>query len=316
MACASGVALAQALAGCEWLGNTPVAIAAHIWPGYEPMFLAQTEGWLDASLVQLVEASSATESMQRLVTGGVQGAALTLDEVLKARAGGVPLSVVMVFDISAGADMLLARAGIKNLADLKGRRVGVEQGAVGSLMLSHVLRDAKLTKHDIEPVAVTIDKQLDAWTRNQVDAVVTYEPVSSKLLQRGAVKLYDSRQIPDAIVDVLAVRSEALDYRHATALRHLLAAYFRAHHHVHSNPHDAAYRMAGHLGLPEGDVLAAYQGLLLPDLASNRRLLSGRPPRLLTTARAVSALMVEEGLLPRQDTLTTLINADYLPYAA
>ncbi len=99
-----GLALAQTLSGCEWF-NHPVSIATIVWPGYEPMFLARDKGWLNIHQVHLLEMASATDSLQALAEGKADGAALTLDEVLKARAAGLALSVVMIFDISAGAEL-------------------------------------------------------------------------------------------------------------------------------------------------------------------------------------------------------------------
>lgn len=311
-----GFAIALTMQGCGWLADKPISIAAHVWPGYELMFLARNEGGLDARQVNLIETTSATDSLQALAAGKVDGAALTLDEVLEARSKGMPLSVVIVFDISAGADVLIARPGIKKLADLKGLRIGYEAGALGALMLAETLRAGGLTKKDVKLVSLAINEQRDAWMREQVDALVTYEPVSSQLLAQGAVKLFDSRQIPNTIVDVLAIRSDVLDRSHASAIRHLIAAHFRALGHLSHNPHDAAYRMSTHLGLPEGDVLLAYKGLLLPDASNNRLLLTGSLPPLLDSARKVSALMVEEGLLPHDDSLTGLLRAEFLPSAA
>lgn len=301
------------LAGCGLLADKPVSIASHVWPGYEPMFLARNEGWLDARRVGLVETASATDSLKALAEGKVDGAALTLDEMLKARAMGIPLTVVMVFDISTGADMLVVRPGIRGLADLKGRRIGFERDAVGSLMLASVLQAAGLVSEDIKPVSLAIDRHRDAWARDQVDTLITYEPVASQLLAQGASKLFDSRQIPNTIVDVLAIRNDALDHSHADAIRHLISAHFRALNHMNHNPQDAAYRMASHLNLPTEDVLPAFRGLLLLDAANNRRMLSGSPPQLLDTARKVSAIMVKEKLLQRDDAFTSLIRADFLP---
>jgi NitT/TauT family transport system substrate-binding protein len=308
-------AIALIFQGCGWLADKPVSIAAHVWPGYELMFLARNEGGLDEKQVHLVETTSATDSLQALADGKVDGAALTLDEALEARSKGMPLSVVMVFDVSAGADVVIARSGIKKLADLKGLRIGYEAGALGALMLSESLRAGGLTKKDVKLVSLAINEQRDAWMRGQVDAMVTYEPVSSQLLAQGAVKLFDSRQIPNIIVDVLAIRSDALDRSHASAIRHLIAAHFRALNHLNHNPHDAAYRLSNHLGLPEGEVLQSYKGLLLPDAINNRLLLSGSPPPLLDSARKLSALMVEEGLLPGADTFAGLLRAEFLPSA-
>jgi NitT/TauT family transport system substrate-binding protein len=308
----SGLALAQTLPGCEWL-DQPVSIATLIWPGYEPMFLARDKGWLDTQQVHLVEMTSALGTLQALTEGKVQGAALTLDEVLKARAAGLPVSVVMIFDISAGADMLIAQPGTKQLADLKGRRIGFEQGAVGELILTEALRVAGLSKEDVKLVPLNINKHRNAWNNNEVDAVTTYEPVASQLLAQDGVKLFDSRQIPNTIVDVLAIRSDALDFCHAGAIKHLIATHFHALDYLNRNPQDAAYRMARHLGLPAANVLTALKGLVLPDAANNYRWLYGSNPELLASARKLSDIMVRSGALKQHDTLQSLLCADFLP---
>jgi NitT/TauT family transport system substrate-binding protein len=124
------------LSGCH--PHVPMRVTAHPWVGYEPMFLARQHGWLDTRLVRLVETPSASDSLHLLGHGLVEAAALTLDEVLRARALGLPLVVPMVFDVSAGADGVLARQPVQP-AELAGARIGVEQSAVGALMLAALL---------------------------------------------------------------------------------------------------------------------------------------------------------------------------------
>jgi len=305
--------LALQLSGCAWMEDKPIAIAAHVWLGYEPMFMAREEGWLDTKQVHLVETHSATESLQLLAAGKVDGAALTLDEMLRARADGLPLSAVMIFNVSAGADMLLARSNIKKLADLKGQRVGLEQSSVAEVMLAEVLRFAKLTKQDITLVPMPVNMHLNAWDSHQVDALISYEPVASQLQTLNAVKLFDSRQIPNTIVDVLVIRTDMLDRSHAKAIRHLLSAHFQALEHLTHNPQDAAYRMAPHLGLPADYVISAYKGLQLPNAAHNYQLMSGSKPELLANASKLSKIMFTNKLLKQNDALTSLIHAEFLP---
>lgn len=308
-----GAVLANSLSGCGWLSDKPVAIAAHVWVGYEPLFLARNEGWLDAQKVRLLETRNAGESLAALAEGRVDGAALTLDEMLTARETGLPLTAVLVFDISVGADMLVARADIQRLADLKGKRIALEQSSVAALLFTEILLAAGLTAKDVQRIPLSVDKHRSAWNAQQADAFITYEPVASQLLLDGAVKLFDSRKIPDAIVDVLAIRSDRLDPAHADAVRHLVAAHFQALDHLTRNPQDAAYRMAGRLGLPAQDVLAAFKGLLLPDVAHNFRLLAGTQPTLRASARTLSDIMVKGALLRRPDALSDLMRADFLP---
>lgn len=309
----TGLALTPGLPGCDWLAEKPITIAANSWLGYEPLFLARREGWLQERQARLLETASATESMRALLDARAEGAALTLDEALKVRAAGMPVSVVMVFDISAGADMLVARPDIKRLSELKGRIVGFEETALGALMLAEVLQAAGLNRSEIKPFSVSIDKHRQAWRRHQVDALVSYEPVASQLLADGGEKLFDSGQIPNTIVDVLVMRTDVLGFSHARAIRHAVAAHFMAVDHFNRNPHDAAYRMAGHLGLTAAEVLPAFKGIILADERSNYRLLDGMAPELLVSARRLSKLLAENRPPAREDGFADLLNPDYLP---
>lgn len=301
-----------ALSGCRSKAPAPLAVAAHVWPGYEFMFMAQREGQLDAGLVTLRETASATDSISALLDGTVDAVALTLDEVLRARAAGVYLSVVLVFDVSAGADVILARPGIRRLSDIKGKRIGVEQGALGGLMLAKGLQAAGLQLEDVRMVPLTIERHEQAWHRGEVDVLVCYPPVSSRLLDAGAVNLFDSRQLPDTIVDVLAVRHEALVEK-KQAVRHLIVTHLSALHQMHHNPHDSGYRMATHLKLHASEVLASFKGMVLPDLENNRRLLGGKGAALLNSVRSLNEVMVESGLLRQPDKLEGLLRDDLLP---
>ncbi|MFH2140457.1 MAG: ABC transporter substrate-binding protein [Pseudomonadota bacterium] len=308
----AGLSCLPLLSACM-IEDQPVSIAAHVWAGYEPMFLARSEGWLDSKQVKLFETGSATESLQALADGKVDGAALTLDEVLRARANGLPLSVVMVFDVSAGADVMVTRPGIKTLGDLKGKRIAYEQGAVGELMLSAILQAAGLPREAVKGISLPSDKHDEAWDHGTADAFITYEPVARRLISKGAVNLFDSRQIPDTIVDVLAVRSDVLDRSHAAAIRNLISAHFKALGHMRHNPQDASYRMATRMGLPADQVMGAFQGMVLPDAINNRRMLAGPTPQMAGSARSLSDLMLKAGFLQQEAPLTGLFSADYLP---
>lgn len=316
LSAAAAAVVAQTLPACSWIGSQPIAIAAHTWLGYEPVFLAQREGWIDPQLAQIVQTTNATESLEALVQGKVQGAALTMDEMLRARAAGQALTAVLVFNVSAGADMLVARPGLKTLAELKGKRIGYEPSSVGDLLLSEILALAQLDKQDVTVMPMTVDTHLHAWEGRLVDALISYEPVGSQLVQRGGIKLFDSRQTPNMIVDVLAMRTDVLDRSHDKALRHLIAGHFEALERLRHSPQDSAYRMAEHLGLPASGVLAAFKGLLLPDALNNLRMLGGAAPDLMTSAKKLSAAMVKAGFLGRDDTLSALVNGDYLPSQA
>ena len=307
------VALVLSLtAGCS-PAPEPVRIASHVWVGYEPMFLARSRGWLDEDLVTLHETTAASESLSLLASGEVDGAALTLDEVLKARQDGIPLTIILVFNISAGADVILAAEPMTELTELQGLRVGFEHGAVGELMIVEALRRAGLSTDDIEALYISPNLHVEAWSEGLVDVIVTYEPRASRIRAMGAVEVFDSRQIPEYIVDVLAIRSDRMSRSRNAALRHLVEAQLRSLDHFQRNPQDAAFRMSPRLNLPATEVLPAFRGLVLPDKAANHRLLSGRNAELLPGARALMAFKIEQGLLEAEDDLTGLVTGAYLP---
>lgn len=294
----------------------PITIGMHIWPGYELTPMAKRMGWLDEKWVKLAQTGSATESLQLLKQGRIDGAGLTLDEVLLARESGIPLSIILVCDISAGADQFLARPEIRTLADIRGRRIGVEDGALGALMLHQVLQAARLNPGDIVQVSLSPDKHVDAWENGRIDAAVTYEPAASQLMELGANKLFDTSHIPELIVDVLAVRSSLLDSAHADALRHLVASHLRALDFLKTHKDDVSYQLAPRFKLPADRVMDAFKGLVLPDLKNNIRLLATSNPPMLDSAKTVADTMLEAGILHKDADLHDLIRPEFLPKEA
>jgi NitT/TauT family transport system substrate-binding protein len=313
LAVAGGLGLAAALSACNWLQDVPITVAAHVWVGYQPLFLARDRGWLKPDLVTLLETRTTRESLEAVRSGKAQAAAVTLDEMLTARAAGLPMTAVLVFNTSMGADMLLAEAGITALSQLKGQRIALEDSSVANIMLAEILREAGLKQSEVTLLRIPVNEHPTAWHRHASDAFITYEPVAGQLLARGLVRLFDSRQIPDTILDVLAFRSDALDNVHAEAIRHLLRGHFQALDSLVRNPQDAAYRLSARLALPAPAVLQAFKGIVLPSLQVNHRLLNGELAQLLPTARRVAEILQRSSGVPVAENWQDLVNGSFLP---
>lgn len=296
-------------AGCT--PAKPLVLAGHPWPGYEPMFLARTLGYMPENLT-LREAPTVHASIEDMKNGRADGAMLTLDEILQLRASGIPLEIVLVFDVSKGADVLLSRPGITQLGALKGKRIGAEDSALGTLMLTMVLEKAGLRMDDIMPRRIVYEEHEAAWGRGEIDALVTYEPVSGRLKARGARQLLSTRELPDTIFDVLAVRPEVAR-AHADTLRATLAGHFKALRYMRQNPWDAAYRVAPRLGVSAEEMIASLRGLELPDLVGNQRYLSGGSGELLRVAQKLSPIMQQARLIAEPVDTRNLFSSAYLP---
>ena len=292
--------------------GAPMLVGIHPWPGYEPLYLARNFGWLPEG-VRLREGQTAGDSVAALQTGEVDAATLTLDEALSVRASGVALTVVLVFDSSVGADMVMARPSIRVPADVAGRRIAVERGAVGEVVLQKLLDAAGLEKADVTVLDLAPDRQLDAWRAGAIDVAIGYEPFSSLLGREGARRLFDSRQFPGIIFDVLAVRSDRLSALRAQ-VDALLVGHFRALTHLRVNREDALRRIAAWRGLSFDEAERSYTGLNLPDAAGNRSYLDPTGARgILRAARELNALMLRAGRIDQADDLVGLIDPSFLP---
>ena len=301
------------LLSCTTKPQPILRVATNVWPGYEPLYLARSLGLYAQTPIRLVEMTSASQVSHAIRNGTVEVAALTLDETLSLiQDPNLNLRVILVMDISNGADVLLARDNITNLAALRGKRIGVENNATGAIVFGAALESVGLATESVNMIPLTINDHLPAWNNNQIDALVTFEPVRSQLLNMGARELFDSSQIPGRILDVLVVRADVLNH-HDAALKALIAGYFAALEHMARHPDDAAVRMAGRLGTPVEQVLPQFKGLRQPDLAENWQWLSGAAPGLQKSAAELSNVMLQHQLLQHDIAVNTLAEAKYLP---
>lgn len=300
------------LAGCARSPVPPLRVATHPWPGYESLHLAQSLGYFNASQVRLVELANASQTYEALSHGTVDAAAQTLDEVLALMQHGADLRVVLVMDVSDGADVVLARPGIATLQDLRGKRVGVENTTTGAVLFDAMLTAAGLTAGDLQLVPLSMNEHVAAYRSGQVDALVTYDPPRSILLRGGAHVLFDSSRIPGRIVDVLVVRADALaDHRQQIAA--LVAAHFKALHYLRQRPQDAARRLGPFLGVTVDQVPSQFVGMNLPGLGENRALLAGTAPGLTLHAAELGELMLRHDLLESKVTTDHLADPAFLP---
>ena len=286
-------------------------VGTNVWPGYEPLYLARDLGYYENSPVRLVEYSSATQVIRAYRNNAIQVAALTMDEVLLLLENGLDPRVILVMDISSGADAILAKPGIKNLEDLRGKRVGVESTALGAFFLSQSLNTVGLQPSDVHIISSEINEHERMFLQDLFDAVVTFDPVRSRLLGVNAHLIFDSSQVPGEIVDVLVIAKDTLAHS-PEAVDALLNGWFKALDYLNSRPREAAPLIARRLRIPAEEVLASYKGLKLPNLDENLKLMAGSQAPLKKTAARLAHTMSQNKLLRKKVTLTGFINPSVL----
>ncbi|MBF0458946.1 MAG: ABC transporter substrate-binding protein [Nitrospirae bacterium] len=289
------------LCGCAQDAQ-PLRVGTNVWPGYEPLYLARELKHLDKNIV-LAEYSSASDVIGGFRYNAIDAAALTLDEAILLVQDGLDVTIVLVMDVSSGADVILGRQGLHTLADIGGKRVGLEMTALGSYFFTIAMEKTGLKPSEAELINLPVDRHEAAFKTGMIDAVVTFEPVKTKLIDAGANVLFDSSMVYGAIVDVLIVSNGYLGKSpsNVKTLNALLEGWFGSLEYMKRNPQDANKQMSEREGIGKEEFAAALKGLHIPDREENHSMLCGTKPTLLLTADSMKKFMIARNLLPKDD---------------
>jgi NitT/TauT family transport system substrate-binding protein len=133
--------------------------------------------------------SKGPDIMPPIVAGDIDIAALASDGAISGRANGVPIYTVAGFAKGGARIVAGADTGIKSLADLKGRKVGVTRGGAHELLLYAELEKAGLSwsdkpGKDVHIVFLAFADLNQALAAKQIDAMCQSEPQSSQALNK------------------------------------------------------------------------------------------------------------------------------------
>lgn len=265
---ASAVIIFAALAG--WAGRQafspaprPLRVAINPWPGYEFATLARAKGFFEDEGVdvRLLELSGLGDCVRAFEREQVDGFFGTVTEVLRSRdQSHRDAQIVMVADYSDGADVILARDGIATVAELRGRRIGIETGSLTAFILARALEQSGLAWTDVRIVHMAAMDMAAAMAEGKVDAVVTYPPLSLAIVRDGTGReVFSTREIPGEVVDVLAFDESSLVAR-GDEIRAFVRAFHRAQEYAKANPTESMGIMAAREGISPEEFEAAISG--------------------------------------------------------
>ena len=292
------VIMAIALTNCSTQTNIPLRIGANLWTGYETLYLARDLGYYEDKPIRLVDYPSGTEEVRAYRNKEIEGAGLSIDQALVLAATQENIRIIAIMDVSNGGDVILGKPEFADMQALKGKRVGVEATSLGAFFIARALEENGMTTNDIQIVSLELTEHERAYKEGQVDAVVTFGPARTKLLEAGAKLLFDSSQLPGEIVDTLAVSTEAIANSPET-IQALVDGRFRALDYFEKNPQDAAARMAKRTQVTPEQILNAFAGISQPNLEENQKLLDQSDPALVNGMTKLVKIMVDNKLLPK-----------------
>jgi NitT/TauT family transport system substrate-binding protein len=270
--------------------KSPIRVGISPWPAYEVLFLASALGYYDGAPIQIVDYVLQQDVSRAYAADSIDLVANNTFDTLFVAAHGSLDRAILVLDISQGGDVIVSNPYFSNMRDLKGKTVGMDKIALEIHVLERALEVAGLALTDVNVVPLQFDYQEQAFAKGEVDAIVTYEPIRSKLLTLGGRVIFSSREIPLEIADVLVAHPEILANRHED-IQELVNGWFRGLAYLRDHPREAARILAPREGVSPEQFLKSLDGIAFPDLAQNRAMLGGHPPSLAEPLRrAVNSL--------------------------
>lgn len=271
---------AALLAFAAGIQAEPLRIGYNQWAGFAPVFVAADQGLFKAEGIEVDLRSfpGPADSIPPLVAGHLDLSLTTPDALIPLNDGGVQVLTVMVLDASHGGDGIIAKDSINSIEDLRGKRIGVTEGEVNHLLLMLALEQAGLGGGDIRIANMNADDAGAAFIAGQLDAAVTWEPWLSNAVSQGAGKvLFTSADVPDMLIDVVAVTPAKLNEREQD-----IAAFVRALDQalafMASDPDTSNAIVGRWLDIEAEEIGEMLEGIRLYGSAHNSVLFSGADP--------------------------------------
>lgn len=292
---AIGILLVLA-AGCGKPERYPLAVGIDPWVGNDPLVLARERGLVDVGRIKIVELGSSNQVLRNLANGLLDAAVLTLDEALRLADEGGAIRIVALLDISTGGDALVVRPEITTLAQLKDKRLSIDERGVDALILARLLEAANLTREDVSLQPIEPVRQESALRAGWIDGIVTFEPAKSRLEAAGFRVLFDSSRMSGEIVNVLVVRASVLELR-ADDVVELLVGWERGLLALRSAPVAAAGVLAAGALLTPQNYLDSLRGVKFAAIAGSAQLQAGDPPAFAERHGALAQRLLDLGLI-------------------
>jgi len=208
--------IAALLAGSALSAKDALKIGYSDWPGWVAWQIGIEKGWFEEEGVDVeFQWMDYVASMDAYAAGLIDAVTMTNGDALVTGGTGKPSVGIIINDYSNGNDMIVAAPGIDSLADLKGKKIGLEEGFVIHLLLIKGAEAAGIDPSEFEIINTATDKTPSVFQTGAVSAIGAWQPNSGEALKAVANSkpVLTSADIPGVIYDLLCVDPETLDAR-------------------------------------------------------------------------------------------------------
>lgn len=293
-------------AGCAPAGGPDTVRLDYAY--YNPVSLVlRRKGWLeeefrpDGIRVEWVLSLGSNKANEFTASGTVHFGSTAGSAALLARANGVPLKTVWLYSQPEWTALVTGRESpIRQLADLRGRKVAATRGTDPWFFLLRALDSAGLSQRDIEIVQLQHPDGEQALLQGQVDAWAGLDPYMAHAELAAGARLFFRRPEWNTY-GTLNVLESFLD-RYPDIVERVLAVYERGRAWARQNPDELV-------------AILAEESKMAPEIG--RKVLTERTAfpdpvpgdQLKTVLREISPLIQKEQLAPAGVDLRAAVEA-------
>jgi len=294
--------------------NTPLTLIFSPWIGYFPAIIAQEKGFFQQQgvAVKLLLDSHGSLQLANFAANKFDALAVPIGDSVRVASVNPDLRLVLLVDVSEGADVVMADTSVKSVADLRGKSLGTRLGAFGEVFVNEMLTQNDLTSADMTVINVD-GEQLPSYLKgNRVVAGHTWEPHVTQLEKAGYRRLFTSRNTPGLISDGIMFRGSTLRDR-PEDVRAFIRAWFQAVDFWLANPKEGNALISRYAKIPEADL--SLEGVKLSRLEDNRKAFQSdnTTQSLEHTTGIFTQFYVRKGMLTRRIAPAKLLDASFLP---
>lgn len=257
-------------------GSNKVRIAIQPYPLYAPIYVAKELGTLEKALKEInkdVQWTSLKSGplVNESFASGQQDIGVVGDvPAIIAKSSGQNNIIISnsAYGEKALAVLVKSDSNIKDISQLKGKKIAYVKGSYAHHLLYVVLESVGLTLDDIQSVNLPAEDIPSAIENKEVDAGVLWEPFITQLLNQDRVKvLVDGTNIKRGNLVVVANKDYAAN--NSEAIQIFLKAYNDAANYIVENPKEAAELVSNDFGLSADELVEVFKNFNYSPKISN-----------------------------------------------
>lgn len=199
--------------------KTSFRIAWTIYAGWMPWGYASESGIIDkwakkyGIKIEVVQMNDYIESINQYSVGDFDGCGMTnMDALTIPAASGVDTTGLILGDYSNGNDGIVLK-NAKSIADIKGRDVHLIELSVSHYLLARALDMNGMSESDVTIVNTSDADAVASFSTEGVTAAAIWNPQLSIVKEQHptAIEVFNSRQIPGEIIDMMTVKTDVLE---------------------------------------------------------------------------------------------------------